>query len=299
MKVRTYQNIDDFYAMLDLLTQGRQANNGTYYIHRGDLQWWLFYTYMPDEVWQANIRLWEEDGELIGWGIISWDESAFDVYAHPKYRGTKHEEEMLTSVINEMSALEKTQTIWLGEDDEWRINWLTKNGFEKQEPYFNLMKRLLSDPIPDSAPPAGYSLRHSRGEADAELRSIASSMAFGSKSPTDEYINRTTKFMQSPVYVPEHEIFVMSPENQVASFCIIWTDELNKASHFEPVGTHPDFQGKGLGKNLLNEALRRLKSEGMREASVCVDHDNPNALRLYESVGFQKFKKLLTYEKTK
>jgi ribosomal protein S18 acetylase RimI-like enzyme len=103
--------------------------------------------------------------------------------------------------------------------------------------------------------------------------------------------------MQSPVYVPKHELFVMSPQGQVAAFCIVWTDDLTKVGHFEPVGTHPDFQRKGLGKSLLFEAMRRLKSEGMTEADVCTNHDNEAAIRLYESVGFQKSKRLLIYRK--
>jgi ribosomal protein S18 acetylase RimI-like enzyme len=105
--------------------------------------------------------------------------------------------------------------------------------------------------------------------------------------------------MQSPVYVPEHEIFVMAsnPAGQVAAYCIIWTDEVSKIGHFEPVGTHPDFQRKGLGKSLLFEGLRRLKAEGMTEADVCTNHDNAAAIRLYESVGFQRKKRLLTYIK--
>jgi len=72
---------------------------------------------------------------------------------------------------------------------------------------------------------------------------------------------------------------------------------LTKIGHFEPVGTHPDFQRKGLGKSLLFEGLRRLKSEGMDAADVCTNHDNDAAIRLYESVGFQIDKRLLTYKK--
>jgi hypothetical protein len=37
----------DLFAMLNLLSQGRKANNGTHYVHRGDLQWWLFYADDP------------------------------------------------------------------------------------------------------------------------------------------------------------------------------------------------------------------------------------------------------------
>jgi ribosomal protein S18 acetylase RimI-like enzyme len=70
---------------------------------------------------------------------------------------------------------------------------------------------------------------------------------------------------------------------------------MNKLGHFEPVGTHPDYQRKGLGKVLLLESLRRLKAEGMTAADVCTYYDNDAAIRLYESVGFRIVKKLMTY----
>jgi mycothiol synthase len=145
--------------------------------------------------------------------------------------------------------------------------------------------------------PEGFSIRTSRGEEDAQLRSVASYAAFGARKPFEEYWPRTLRFMQSPVYVPQHEIFINAPDGDVASYCIVWTDTLNKAGHFEPVGTHPNFQRRGLGKILLFESLCRLKSEGMSEASVCTNHDNEAAVRLYESVGFQKAKRLLTFKK--
>ncbi len=57
MEMRPYTGLQDLQAMLDLLSEGRKANNGTYYVHRGDLQWWLFYTDVPQETWQSEIRL--------------------------------------------------------------------------------------------------------------------------------------------------------------------------------------------------------------------------------------------------
>ena len=57
MKMRSYEGLQDLYAMLDLLSEGYKAHNGTHYAHRGDLQWWLFYTDVPSETWQSNIRL--------------------------------------------------------------------------------------------------------------------------------------------------------------------------------------------------------------------------------------------------
>ena len=298
MNARTYEGLPDLKTMLDILGEGRKANNGTYYVHPGDLQWWLFYTDTPPEVWQAQIRLWTESDRLVGWALISPDEHVLDVYAIPALRGDPLESEMLASAVAELSALDEVQVFWITENDEVRVRWFEGHGFVPAEHHMVHFQRSLSGPLDGPPLPDGFYLRSSRGEEeDARLRSVASHAAFGSKKSFEEYWPRTWRFMQSPAYVPEHEIFVMAPDGQVAAYCIIWTDEISKIGHFEPVGTHPDFQRKGLGKSLLFEGLRRLKAEGMTEADVCTNYDNPAAIRLYEAVGFRLDKRLLTYRK--
>jgi ribosomal protein S18 acetylase RimI-like enzyme len=297
MEMRSYTGLQDLQAMLDLLSDGRKADNGTYYIHRGDLQWWLFYTYVPPEIWQSSIRLWMENDRLIGWALLSLDDTIFDVYVSPRLRGDPREHKMLAWAVEQMSEHDHIQTDWVAEDDAVRLSWIKENGFVLEQNHFLCFQQSLAGSLEAAPLPQGFHLRSSRGEEDARLRSITSYAAFGSSKPFEEYWLRTLRFMQSPVYIPEHEIFVVSPSGEIAAFCIIWKDELNKVGHFEPVGTRPDFQRMGLGKSLLMEGLRRLKSEGMNEADVCTNYDNPAAIRLYESVGFQKIKQLLTYRK--
>ena len=297
MNARSYQGPQDLADMLHLLSTGRKADNGTYYVHRGDLQWWLFYTDVPQAIWQSHIRLWIEDECMIGWALLSVEERAFDVFTHPSLRGDPREEEMLVWALQQMSTFEEVQMIWVAEHDDLRIRWLEENGFQCDSNHYVRFTRSLLEPLESPTLPGGFSLRTSRGEEDARLRSVASHAAFGSKKLFENYWPRTLRFMQSPVYVPEHELFVMSPEDEVASYCIIWTDEVNRLGHFEPVGTHPKFQGKGLGKILLFDAMHRLKSEGMERADVCTNHDNLAAIRLYESVGFHFDKRLLTYKR--
>ncbi len=298
MKMRTYQGSNDLESMLNLLSQGCKADNGTYYVHRGDLQWWLFYNDDLQEVWKSQIQLWFEADELIGWALLSPNEDAFDVFILPDLRGTVREREMLGWAVDQMSSLDELNNVWVGETDEVRILWFEDNGFTPQPNHFVHFKRSLARPVDEIPLPEGFSIRSSRGtEEDARLRAACSHAAFRSGKPFENYWRRTLRLMQSPVYVPENEIFVMSPESEVAAFCIVWTDELNQLGHFEPVATHPKYQRRGLGKSLLYEGLRRLRSEGMTVADVCADHDNESAIRLYESVGFRKSKRLLTYKK--
>lgn len=297
MESRPYQGMHDFYAMLDLLTEGAKAKNGAHYVHRGDLQWWLFYSDIPLETWLSEIQLWFEGERLVGWALLSREEQSLDVFVLSHLRGSECEREILNWSLERMSTLETFQSIWIAEQDDMRIHWLEGNGFQRELAFTEHFKRSLSGPLDGPALLEGYSIRSSRGEEDARLRAACSHAAFGSPKPFEEYWPRTLRFMQSPVYVPEHEIFVIAPGGEVAAYCIIWTDAVTRLGHFEPVGTHPDFQRKGLGKCLLYEGFRRLKSEGMIEADVCTNSDNPPAIGLYESVGFQKSERLLTYRK--
>ena len=298
MKARSYEGIHDLYAMLDLLSGGNQANNGTHYIHRGDLQWWLFYNDDIVQTWKANLRLWHEADQLIGWALLSPAEHAIDVFTIPELRGDPREHGMFAWASQQLPELDRIEMGWVDEGDEARTQWLTSNGFTRNEFHYVYFKRSLLGPVPDPVLPGGFLIRTSRGtKDDAKLRAVASKAAFGSQKPFDEYWLRTWRFVQSPVYVPEHEIFVMTPEEKVAAYCIVWTDPITKVGHFEPVGTHPDFQRKGLGKNMLLDAMIRLKSEGMTAADVCTNHDNDAAIRLYESVGFKLSKRLFSYKK--
>lgn len=79
--------------------------------------------------------------------------------------------------------------------------------------------------------------------------------------------------------------------------CGIWFDPLNGVGLFEPVGTHPDFQGKGLGKAVMAEGMRRMKAAGMRRAVVGFDPSNAAALALYTSMGFQASCYFAIYQK--
>jgi len=58
---------------------------------------------------------------------------------------------------------------------------------------------------------------------------------------------------------------------------------------FEPVATHPEHQGKGIGKAIILEGLKRLKELGAKTAYVSTRGLNQS--KFYKSVGFIEFDK--------
>jgi len=296
-----YQDEQDLQRMLQLLVEGRLAGNGSYYVHTGDLKWWLYYPAEPFR-WLESIFLWyRPDGELLAWVFFSLKYRSFDLFVQPALHATCEHEAMLGWSVERLTGLVRSLggqeicTLGVLADDWVQARMLAGLGFVRAQDFMNLLVRPLDGPLPDPAMPDGFSVRPVAGVQEAERRAAASHAAFASPLPFEAYCQRYVDFMRSPAYVPEHDLVVASPDGRFAAFCIIWTDPLNRVGLFEPVGTHPDFQRLGLGKAVMAEGLRRLQAQGMRSAIVGAEHDNPAALRLYQSLDFLVVNKICTY----
>ncbi len=301
---RPYYDERDLEAMRSLLVRGRMANNGTYYIHRGDLSWWLYYPPLEGDYWN-DIYLWddpEHPGQLLGWALISANWVGFDVYIQPELRGNPMGLELYEWAEKKAqeTARERgrktTYVLWIRHDDEVLGQHLRHQGYRLARGMIHFV-RTLDEPIPPFKPNGEFTVRVCKGEAEVDKRARAHYGAFGSSAPFERYIERFRKFMGSLVYDHNLDIVAASADGQIGAFCIVWMDALNQVGLFEPVGTHPDFQRKGLGTAVMLEGFRRLQEGGMKQAIVSTFEDNQAAIKLYESMGFQIITKLGTYEK--
>ncbi len=62
------------------------------------------------------------------------------------------------------------------------------------------------------------------------------------------------------------------------------------AGAIQNLGVAPHHRGQGLGAQLLLQALDGFRAEGLRRAVLEVTAQNAGAVRLYEKLGFRKFK---------
>ena len=53
------------------------------------------------------------------------------------------------------------------------------------------------------------------------------------------------------------------------------------------VGVHPDYQGRGLGRAIVVEAMHFLAEAGSEVCILYVDTSNAAALELYRTLGFE------------
>jgi mycothiol synthase len=115
-------------------------------------------------------------------------------------------------------------------------------------------------------------------------RSWASWKAFHPNDPDKDYEGWEWyhNIQRIPLYRRDLDIVAVAPNGEFAAFCTVWYDDVTRAGYFEPVGTAPAHQRRGLGKAVMCKALRRLKRMGAAIATAGGYTQAANAL--YASV---------------
>jgi mycothiol synthase len=148
-------------------------------------------------------------------------------------------------------------------------------------------------------PPYYRPLQSGEGESLTQLQNRCFAGSWGYNANTLEEINYRIKL---PNCSPEDIILAFDSDKPIG-YC--WTrinPQKNKApsegtGRIYMLGVDPDYQGRGLGRQLLLIGLSYLKSKGLRVVELTVDHENKAARTLYKSVGFKLWTRSLWYEK--
>jgi ribosomal protein S18 acetylase RimI-like enzyme len=81
----------------------------------------------------------------------------------------------------------------------------------------------------------------------------------------------------------EGRFLVLTADEQVIGTS--WLTSDTRRIYLHHFGIHPDFQGKGLSKMLLEASLAHVKQVGL-QVKLEVHQNNQKALSLYEKYGF-------------
>jgi len=169
--------------------------------------------------------------------------------------------------------------------------------------YFIEMVRPLDADIPEIELPEGLEIRPVNPD---QYRTVfeAADEAFqdhwGHVPGTDsEY----QWWIESPDFQPERWK-VAWDNGQVAGMVLNYinaeeNERFNrKRCYTEDISVRRPWRRRGLARSLLAQSLQMFKDEGMEEAALGVDTDNPSgALGLYENLGFQNIKLWTAYRK--
>ena len=296
IQARPYRNPSDLAAMRQLLMAGTQANIAASYMHPGYLDW---DTHCPpsEQANRRNLYLWERVDTarptLAAWAMFWQHEGTFDLFVSPALHGTPLHAVVMDEYVAwaearaQAGGINQIAPFWAMAFDTVLVRLMQERGFaivpvELPAPLF---ARALDD-LPTIPLPAGFTVQGVNNGDDGRLRAAVTHGAFRPHEDWEIYAAEYQQFIGSAVYDGTRDLFVRSPDGRGASACTIWFDPVNRIGLFEPVATHPAFQGKGLGKAVIAEGLRRMKAAGMQRAVVGFDPNNAAALALYTSMGF-------------
>ncbi len=247
--------------------------------------------------WEKFIKIWEDHEQIIGISHPEDTHNAF-IQVRPGYRYLELEmiewaEFNIAKTVN--AGKMKKIVIWVNDSDTYRKDLLKERGYKKGEEcnYLNVqnLDKEFQPQVPD-----GYCIRSMIEDIDLVKRFNVIHKAF---HPNEDYkckvSNSFLQMINAPMYRPDLDIVVEYKDGSLVSSCTIWFDKQNNIGMFEPVGTHPDHQGKGLGREILLEGLKRLKKIGAQKAYV--ESFGDRRYSFYKSVGFQAYDKDYPWEK--
>lgn len=303
--LRRYQKAEDYWRIRTFLRDVLLINDRrqiSWDVARFDYWRWHGILNMGDGTLEDDVFIWEDDnGEIVA---VLNREAPGSVFLNlrPDFRSGELEAEML-SVAEKHLAVPAGDTcrvlhVWAQKEDTSFHEILRNRGYSisKKRKSEHQRRRLLSEPILSIMPAEGYAIR-ALGDVDEHpARCLVSWQAFHPNAPDEDYEGGWYHNIQkAPLYRRDLDIVVVAPNGEFAAFCTIWFDDVTRTGLFEPVGTAPDHQRRGLGKSILTEGLTRLKRQGADIAYVGSYSEPAHAL--YASVGFETYGILESWDK--
>lgn len=294
--MRTYRHEEDYWRIRNFLRKVYLANQ------RRELSWqacrfdyWRWHgieNIHPmnlDEV----IFLWEtSEGQI---AAVLNPESPGDIFLQtdPEFHTRELIEEMLV-VAEQHLAIPKSRGqselyIWANELDALLNTQLSNHGYQRVDQPEYQRRRLLSIPIPDELPALGYTIRALGDVEDLPARSWLSWKAFHPDEPDERYRGWQwyPNVQRAPLYRRDLDLVAVAADGELASFCTVWFDDVTRCATFEPVGTAPAHQRRGLASAVMCEGMRRAKRLGANLAAVGSYSEAAGAL--YASLGFTQY----------
>ncbi|WP_405098647.1 GNAT family N-acetyltransferase [Oceanobacillus sp. FSL H7-0719] len=281
--IRMYKDSSDLKRM-QKLTQILWTLESNFHI--GDLAWQRHLHVGREGDWITAI--WEVDNQPVAWGWIRLPGSlTFQV--NPSYS------ELSKDVIDwfdKMTAANE-QKVTVLEKESHLISALEEASFTPLAENPEVLSKISLDSFPFSVElPDEFKGRHIKGSEDAANRVAVHRAAFHPSNVTEEsYLN----VMNTYPYDASLDWVIEAPNGELAAFCLIWFDEVNKVGLLEPVGTAPGYRRMGLASSVCKLALHALREKGAETAIVvCV---TPETYEFYKSLGFESYAKTKSFHR--
>lgn len=296
LRMHGYRGEEDGDRIREFLRDVMMLNDRhehSWHVARWDYWRWHGILNCSGELLEDTVFIWETEAGEIAAVVNTEGKGHVFFQVHPDHRSPELEEEMLAVAEEYLTGEGPKGTgrvlVWADSEDRMRRDVLTRCGYKWTGRSEQQRRYPLDDPIPEILPPPGYTVRALGDVEELPARSWASWRAFHPDEPDDKYVGWEwyRNVQRCPLYRQDLDIVAESSEGEIVSFTTVWYDNVTRTAYFEPVGTMPEHQRRGLARAVINDGLHRIKRNGCTLAFVGAENDGPRAL--YAAAGFSEF----------
>jgi GNAT superfamily N-acetyltransferase len=291
LTMRKYETDDDYWRLRVFLRDVFLLNNRrptSWQVARLDYWRWFGVEIIESYAWEDNgIFLWETPSGQIAAALNPEGQGELYLQTHPAFYTPDLVCEMVEVAEKHLSVSHEKEghkpRIWVHDYESVIQEVLARRGYRKGSWPADERQRSLALPLPEARPVEGFTIRSLGEIEELPARSWSSWRSFHPDAPEAEYIGWEWYhcIQQVPLYRRDLDIVAVAPGGEIAAFCTLWYDDVTRTGYFEPVGTAPEYQRRGLGKAVMIEAMRRAKRLGA--TLVTVDGFSEAANALYAS----------------
>ncbi|HKJ27109.1 MAG TPA: GNAT family N-acetyltransferase [Anaerolineales bacterium] len=314
---RSYSGLEDCAFMAEIVNAASQAdgNKEFWSVEGFENQYKVLQRSDPDR----DVIFIEIDGQPVGYGRCTWNKEPdgkyiyeFRTYLKPEGRLPGIAEAMTNYFTNRIYEIAqehptdapKHMQSWGANTESWYTGLLEKLDFEIIRYEFE-MKRACADPVDVTPLPAGLEVRQPTPEQYRqvwEAQEEAFKDHWGFVEPTE---NDYQWWLNFPHFEQDRTLWKVAWDgNEVVGMVLNFiaqkeNEEMNrKRGYTEFISVRKPWRRQGVARSLLTQSIQMFQEMGMEETALGVDAKNPNgALRLYESAGYQEYKRVMIYRK--
>lgn len=315
LRFRRFRGASDYPSMVEVMKAARDADGLEFTISVENLEREFKHLENCDPF--QDFLFAEVDGAVVGYTEVWWKKDLSGNYLfnqhvnlHPEWRVKGLRSAMLRYNERRLRDIAKAQpqdgprlfqSVAIDSEEDW-ISVLEGGGYRVFRHGLMLVRPNLED-IPDLSLPAGIEVRPVKPE---HYRLVVGAWNEACKDMRGQVpiSDETFKSWQdSPVFNPSIWQVAWHGDEVVGTVMNFIDEEDNKAYnrkrvHPEMISVKRGWRRKGIATALLARSLKVLKENGMTEAALGVDAENPSgARRIYEKMGFKVAKKASFYRK--
>lgn len=251
-------------------------------------------------------------GEVAGYGYWVLEENKGligDLYVRPAWRNGHDEVRLFRAILDGLIAMPGVRRI---ESQLMLVDPSVGKALQRER-FVKVQERMLLKLDTSSPPylPAGAALRkfHIEQWAEHQHEAAAGVISLAYEGHVDGQINEqyrtlagARKFIYNIVEFPGCGTFFRQGSFVAYDLETGWLSGIVLASfvgdetgHITQLCVTPETKGRGLGYELLREAVNALRVHGAKRVSLTVTAANKDAIQLYRRCGFQDVRRFLSY----